>query len=77
MPFVKQHFGSEIFWSTAKCIGTCFTILSKSEIRQFQIAFLIYQDVLGLQISIDDIQTMTVFEHQRHLGGVEHSVVGG
>jgi len=72
---IKEHFGCQVLRSAAERISARLAVLGKSEVCQFEVALLVDQDVLRLQISVNDIQGMQVLEHQRHLRGVKHGML--
>ena len=43
---VEQHLRGKVFWSATEGVSACLTVFGKSEICQFQVSFLIDQDVL-------------------------------
>lgn len=68
---VQEHFWSQVFWGSAKGIGSSLAVFSKTKVRQFQISFLIDQDVFRFQVSVDDIFGVEIFKHEANLGGIE------
>ena len=75
MTFVEKYFRSQILWGTAQSVCSCLTILCKTEIGQFQVAFFIDQNILWLQVSVDNVLGMQVFEHHANLCGIELSML--
>lgn len=52
---VQQNFWRQVLWSSAQRIGSGFAVFCKTKICKFQIAFLIDQNVFGLEIPVDYI----------------------
>lgn len=68
---IEQDLWGQILRCATQSVGSCLAILCESKVSQFQVSFLIDQYVLWLQISVDYILLMQVFEHETDLGGVE------
>lgn len=71
MTFVEKHFGRQILGRSAQCVCARLAVLGETEISQAQIALLVDQNILGLQIAIDDIKRVKVLKHQRDLCGIK------
>ena len=69
--FVEKHLWSEVFGSTAEGVCACLAVLGETEISQSEVAFSIDEDVFWLQITVNDVQRVKIFEHQGHLSRVE------
>lgn len=73
---VQENLRCKILGSTTECVGASLAVLGKTKVSQLQIAFIINKDVLGLEITVDDVLRVKVLEHERHLGAIEHSMFG-
>ena len=67
---VEKHLRSQVFRSSTESICARLAILCETKICQFQISLFIDQNVFGLQIPVDDVERVEVFEHETDLGGV-------
>ena len=68
---VEKYFRGQVLRCTAKRISARLTVLSEPEVRQLEVTFLINEDVLRLQVSVDDVKRVQVLEHQSNLSGVK------
>lgn len=74
MAFIQQDFGREVLGGSAQSVSSALTVLGEAEVRQFQIPGFIDQNILGFQISVNDVLRVQVLEHQAHLCGVETKI---
>lgn len=72
---VQQHLRSKILGSTTECVGTSFAVFGKTEIGKLQVAFIIDENVLWLEITVDDVLRVKVLEHECNLGAIKHSML--
>ena len=68
---IKQNFWREVLWCAAQRISPCLAILGEAEVGELEVALRIDEDVLGFEISLDDVLGMQVFKHQGDLRRVE------
>lgn len=68
---VEEHLGGKVLRSAAESVSPRFAVLSETEVSELQIAVLVNENVLGLQIAIDDLHRVQVLKHQGHLRRVE------
>jgi len=70
MPFVVKHFWREVLSSSteAHCKFILVNLCSQAEVGEQQVAIGVEQDVLGLQVSVDDLLFMEVAESDGNLG---------
>jgi len=73
---VQQHLRSKILGGSAESVGTSLAVLGKTEVGKLQVAFIINEDILGLEITVDDVLRVKVLKHERHLGAIEHGMFG-
>lgn len=73
---VEENFRSDVLWGSADGVGTFGDDLGESEINHLQVSVTADHDVLGLQVSVDDVQTLEVLEDGHDLGSVECSLLG-
>lgn len=71
MPLILQDFWSKVFRRSAERESPSFDDLSKSEIRQFQIAICSNKYVFWFEIAIDDILAVQILENRNNVGGVK------
>ena len=67
VPFVEEHLGGEVLGRAAKSIRARLAVLGKAEIGQAQIALVVDENVLWLQVAVNDVQRVKVLEHQSDL----------
>ena len=72
---VQKHLRSNVLGRTTKRVGTVFDSLGETEIRKFEETVLREQDVLGLQITVDDVLVVQIGKDNRDLTGIEFRVV--
>lgn len=68
-----DNLGSEVIRRTTKSPGNVRNLLCETEIGNFEMTVSVEQQVLGLQITVDDVHRVQVVESERDLGGVELS----
>ena len=68
---VQQHLRRKIFGRPAKRVGSRFAVLRETEIRKFQVPLVVDQNVFWLQVSVDNVLSVQVLEHQADLGSVK------
>ena len=77
--FIQHNFGGAVTWCSAIGIGSiCVNIskdFSETKINQFDMAFTVYQDVLGLEIAVDDIFLMQRLNCLDYFSNVESCIV--
>jgi len=66
--FVEEDFGGKVLWRAAEGIGACFAVLGEAEISKLEIAFLVNENVLWLQVSVDDLLGVEILKHEDNLG---------
>lgn len=73
MTFLVQDLGSEILWSAAEGegLGIVRENLGETEICQANVAVLVHEDVLRLQVTIDDVLFVQMANSNGDLGSVE------
>ena len=69
--FIEEHLWGQILWGTAKSVGSGLAVFGKSEVCQFQVALLINQNILWLQISVNNVQRVQILEHEGDLGRIK------
>lgn len=70
MALVQQDLGSEVFWGPAQSVGSSLDYLGEAEVSEFEIAVVGNQQVLGFEISENNIFIMQMLENQHDLGSV-------
>lgn len=74
MGVALNDFWRQILWSSTEC-GCRFSRigeeLGEAKVSQFDIAILVYQHVLWLQVSVDNLVLVEDTDSQDQLGGVE------
>lgn len=65
--FVQQDLWSQVFGSATQGVGASLAVLSEAKIGEFEVAFLVNEDVFGLQVTVNDVLAVHVFEHEEHL----------
>lgn len=68
---VQQDLRREVLRGSAEGVCPAFDDLGEPEIGEFQVAVGADEQVLGLEVSVDDILRVQVLEHGRHLRRVE------
>ncbi len=68
---IQKHFRRQILGRSAQCVSSGLTVLSKAEICQLQVAVLVDENVLWLQISVDDVLRMQILKHKCYLRRIE------
>jgi len=61
----------EVVWSPAKCPCCIWAVLCKSKVGNLDVAIKTKEDVLGLEITINNVLVVKVVKRQCHLGGVK------
>jgi hypothetical protein len=69
----RDNLGSQVIWSTAESPSNVGNFFGETEIGNLEMAVSVEEQVLGLQITVDDVHGMQVVESESHLGGVELS----
>ncbi len=73
MALVEEHLRSQVLRGPTK--GVCFSstgdYLCKAEVCEFEVAVLLDENVLGLEIAVDDILRVKVLEHGDDLRRIE------
>ena len=65
------NFRSKVIWSAAKRPGDVWYLLREAEIGDFDVSVSVEQQVLGLQVSVDDVHAVEVVECERDFSSVE------
>jgi hypothetical protein len=66
---------TQVLRSAAEGVGHLLTQhLGEAEVSELDVAILVDEDVLGLQVSVDDAAAVQVAQSQGHLGSVELSL---
>ena len=68
---VQQHFRRQILRRAAEGVGAPFALLREAEISQLEVAPLVDENVLWLEVAVDDILAVEVFKHADDLRSVE------
>ena len=68
---VQENLRCQILWSSTKSKCSIFDFLGESEVCDLDIAILGNENVLGLEISVDDIALVQIFKGQNNLGRIE------
>ena len=66
-----HDFGSQIIRRTAQCPSNVWNFLGESKVRDLEMAVTVQEEILGLQISVNDVLAVQVVERQCDFGGVE------
>lgn len=69
--FGSDNFRRQIIRSAAKSPGDIRNLLGKSKIRNLEMSVPIEQEVLGLEITVNDVEGMEVVQRQGDFGSVE------
>ena len=75
MPLVEQDLGSDVLWSSANCIRPLGNDLCKTEVNHLQVTICANHDVFWLEISVDNVQALKIFEDRDNLGSVKCSLL--
>ncbi len=70
----EQQLWSEVFGCSAKCIGSILVFhleLAEAEVAESDVALVVEQNVLGLEISINNVKTVKAFQGTENLGDIE------
>ena len=65
--FVEEDLWGEVLRGTTERVCARLAVLCEAEIGQFEVALIVDKDILGLQITVDDVQRVQVFEHEGDL----------
>lgn len=66
--FLIQHFGSEIGWTSAEALGlVSHVILAQAEIGEFNMAFLVKQNIFRLHVPIENALAVEMLERKQKL----------
>ena len=73
MACVHDDLGWDVLRSTTQRVGPVpsFEPFDKAEISQLEVPTVLQQDILRLQVSVDEVLSMHVLEHEHDLGRVE------
>ena len=71
MALVEEHLGCQVLGRPTQSVSARLAVLGEAEVGQLQVALLINQDVLGLQVAVDYVQRVQILEHKSNLCGVE------
>ena len=74
---VQEHFGGEVLRRATQRISARLAVLGETKVCELQVALLVDENILRLQISVNDVQRVEVLEHQRDLRGIEPNRVKG
>ena len=75
---VQDNLGGDVLRGTADCEGSSLVEdLGKSEIGKLEIAVVSDKQIFGLEISVDNILRMKVFETASDSGSIESSLFSG
>ena len=69
--FVEQNLGGEVLGRAAERVGAALAVLREAEVSQLQVAELVDEQVLGLQVAVYDVLRVQVVEHEHNLRRVE------
>lgn len=73
-----KQLGRQVLGSTTEGVGAVFVLhvqLAETEIAQGDVALVVEQNVLGLQITVDDVEAVETLESAQKLGRVEPRAV--
>ena len=65
--FVEEDLRGEVLRGATERVCARLAVLCEAEISQFEVALIVDKDILGLQITVDDVQRVQVFEHEGDL----------
>lgn len=71
VPLGGHHFGGEIVRRTAERPRNVGHLLGKPEISNFNVSVAIKEEIFGLEIAIDDVLGVEVFQGKCDFGGIE------
>lgn len=74
MPLIQQDLGSQVFRCPAEGIGAGLDLLGEAEISELEVSVFRNQQILGFEVSEDDVLVVQVFEDQYDLRRVETSL---
>ncbi|KAL0607182.1 LOW QUALITY PROTEIN: UPF0764 protein C16orf89 [Plecturocebus cupreus] len=69
--FTQDDLGGQILGGPAQGPSAAPHVLGKTEVRHLQVALLVDEEVLGLQVAVDEVKRVQVLEGQDDLGGIE------
>ena len=69
--FVRDDLRGKVIWSAAEGPSLVGNAFGKSKVGDFQVAVAVEQKVFGLQISVDDVFGMEIFQGEGGLGSVK------
>ena len=75
MTFIKQNLGRNVLRSSTNCIGSLLDDLGETEINQFEITVRLDHNVLGLQITVDNLLGLKILKDSDDLRAVEFSLL--
>ena len=75
VPLVEQDLGSDVLWSSANCVSPLSDYLSKTKVNHLQVAVCANHDVFWLQVSVDNVEALEVFENGHHLSSIKGSLL--
>jgi len=67
----RNNFGCQVIGSTAKSPSDVGNFFGETEIGNLEMSVSVEEQVLGLQITVDDVHRVQVVESESNLGGVE------
>lgn len=80
MAGTHDHFWAEVLGRPAEGVRLVFVVLDdlrESEVRKHDVTVSVHQDVLGLEVSVEDLAVVEVPQSQRNLGGIKLGLVLG
>ena len=78
MALIEDDLRSDVLRGSTDGEGSAFDKeLGKSKVSQFEVTVITDEEVLGLEVSEDDVLAVKVFEARGHNGCVEAGLVGG
>ena len=75
MSLILKNLRCKIFRSSAKSKSSIINLLSKAKISQFEISISPNQNVLGLEISVNDIFRVKILKDENHVWCVETDLI--
>mmetsp|Transcript_48182 Transcript_48182/g.75254 ORF Transcript_48182/g.75254 Transcript_48182/m.75254 type:complete len:297 (+) Transcript_48182:313-1203(+) len=77
--FVQDDLWSQVLWGTTESPSVCSRLygLGEAEVADLQMPLVVEEQVLGLEVTVDDVAIVKIFESERHASRIEAgSVVG-
>lgn len=75
MSHIHQYLGSQVLRSPTKGKSPSFCNFSEAKISEFEVSISSYQNIFGLEVTIDNVLVMQVFEDRNYLRCIESKYV--